>query len=207
MPAGGGRRKAVRKPRQKRSQATVAAIIAAGARILGRDGWEGFTTNAVAERAGVSIGSLYEYFRNKQALLDAIADDHIGRGEQLQAHAAGLVASRRELKDLVDMLVDGAIALHADDPALHRVLSSEVPLGKSVRARVVRLRAGFTAVVQQALTGRVPAPHVAAPLLVDVTDAIIHRWWIDDNGRPADPQRLADELKLMLLAYLKQPER
>ncbi len=207
MPAGGGRRKAVRKPRQKRSQATVAAIIAAGARILGRDGWEGFTTNAVAERAGVSIGSLYEYFRNKQALLDAIADDHIGRGEQLQAHAAELVASRRELKDLVDMLVDGAIALHADDPALHRVLSSEVPLGKSVRARVVRLRAGFVAIVQEALSGRFPAPHVAAPLLVDVTDAIIHRWWIDDNGRPADPQRLADELKLMLLAYLKQPER
>lgn len=207
MPAGGGRRKAVRKPRQKRSQATVAAIIAAGARILGRDGWEGFTTNAVAERAGVSIGSLYEYFRNKQALLDAIADDHIGRGEQLQAHAAGLVASRRELKDLVDMLVDGAIALHADDPALHRVLSSEVPLGKSVRARVVRLRAGFVAIVQEALSGRFPAPHVAAQLLVDVTDAIIHRWWIDDDGRPTDPQRLADELKLMLLAYLKQPER
>ena len=74
-------------------------------------------------------------------------------------------------------------------------------------SRVVRLRAGFVAIVQEALSGRFPVPHVAARLLVDVTDAIMHRLWIDDNGRLADPQRLADELKVMLLAYLKQPAR
>jgi AcrR family transcriptional regulator len=201
------RRKGVRRPKQKRSQVMVSTIIAAGTRVLARDGWEGFTTNAVAERAGVSIGSVYEYFRDKQALVDAIADEHIGRGEQLLAQASALVASHRELTDLVNMLVDGAIALHADDPALHRVLSSEVPLGKSVRARVVRLRAGFVRIVEPALTGCVSEPFVSAQLLVDVSDAIIHRWWVEDDGELADPQRLSDELKLMLLAYLKTPGR
>ena len=58
-----------KEPRQERARATVEAILEAAARILDRQGWKGFTTNAVAEVAGVSIGSLYQYFPNKAASL------------------------------------------------------------------------------------------------------------------------------------------
>ena len=63
-----------KKPRQKRSADTVAVIVEAAARILERDGFDGFNTNAIAEKAGVSIGSLYQYFPGKNALLSAIIE-------------------------------------------------------------------------------------------------------------------------------------
>lgn len=204
MPPLKKRRKAVRRPKQQRSQAMVAAIISAGARILARKGWAGFTTNDVAARAGVSIGSLYEYFRNKQALVDAIADAHIQNGERLIDHAGALAAGPRAPAAVVEMLVDGAISLHADDPKLHRVLSSEVPLSPLIRQRVARLRSRLVDLVAQSLREQVAEPRLAAQLLVDATDAIVHRWWVEDDGRTGDPLRLAAELKLMLGAYLNR---
>lgn len=204
MPPLKKRRKAVRKPKQQRSQDMVAAIISAGARILARKGWAGFTTNAVAERAGVSIGSLYEYFRNKQALVDAIADAHIENGERLIELAGTIAAGSRAPAEVVEMLVDGAISLHADDPKLHRVLSSEVPLSPLIRHRVARLRSRLVDLVAQSLRDQVAEPRLAAQLLVDATDAIVHRWWVEDDGRTGDPLRMAAELKIMLGAYLSR---
>lgn len=61
-------------PQQKRAADTVAVIVEAAARILERNGFEGFNTNAVAEKAGVSIGSLYQYFPGKNALLRAVIE-------------------------------------------------------------------------------------------------------------------------------------
>jgi AcrR family transcriptional regulator len=61
-------------PRQKRSADTVAVIVEAAARILELNGFDGFNTNAIAEKAGVSIGSLYQYFPSKNALLSAIIE-------------------------------------------------------------------------------------------------------------------------------------
>src|SRR6478752_4873015 len=66
-------------PRQSRSEETVAAILEGAAQVLEAGGLAGFTTNAVAERAGVSIGTLYQYFADKQALLRALADREIRR--------------------------------------------------------------------------------------------------------------------------------
>ena len=61
-------------PRQNRAEETVASILEASAQLLEKGGLAAFTTNAVAERAGVSIGTLYQYFADKQALLRAIAE-------------------------------------------------------------------------------------------------------------------------------------
>jgi AcrR family transcriptional regulator len=71
-------KKAAQKPRrtpaQSRSAETVAVILEAAARVLELRGLDGFNTNSVAERAGVSIGSLYQYFRNKDALLASLIE-------------------------------------------------------------------------------------------------------------------------------------
>src|ERR1700761_5486710 len=66
-------------PRQSRAEETVSAILEAAAQILEAGGLAAFTTNAVAERAGVSIGTLYQYFADKQALLRALAEREIRR--------------------------------------------------------------------------------------------------------------------------------
>src|SRR4051794_10665838 len=64
----------VRTPRQQRAQHKVELILEAAMRLLDRGGLAGLTTNAVAETAGVSIGTLYQYFPNKEAILEALAD-------------------------------------------------------------------------------------------------------------------------------------
>src|SRR5215468_399334 len=61
---------------QERSRATVDALIEATARILVREGFDHASTNRIAEQAGVSVGSLYQYFPSKEALVAAVIDRH-----------------------------------------------------------------------------------------------------------------------------------
>lgn len=192
----------VRTPKQSRSKATVAAILEAAARILAESGWAQLNTNAVAARAGVSIGSLYEYFPDKQALADAIALDHISRGEALLSGAAAGVSDKQDPETLVDVLVRGLVDLHKDDPRLHRALSSGIPLSPHVRERVEALRQGAVAMVAEMLTPWVHEPKICAQVLVDTTDAVLHRWIVEDDGVLAAPERMTTELRRMLRAYI-----
>ena len=79
-------------PRQARSQATVDALLDATAQVLVERGYARTTTNAVAERAGVSVGSLYQYFPNKDALITALQQRHV---RQMNEAAIG-IGSRPE---------------------------------------------------------------------------------------------------------------
>jgi AcrR family transcriptional regulator len=76
-------------PRQARARATVDAVLEAAAQLLERDGEAGFNTNAVAERAGVSIGTLYRYFPDKRAILLALARREMAAHNALVAERAG----------------------------------------------------------------------------------------------------------------------
>src|SRR5262250_749285 len=66
-----------KRPRQARSRATVDSILEATARVLVKRSFDGLTTNLVAEAAGISIGSLYQYFPNKAALVGALIEKHV----------------------------------------------------------------------------------------------------------------------------------
>ncbi len=83
-------------PLQRRSAETVAVMLEAAARILEQHGFEGFNTNAIAERAGVSIGSLYQYFRSKDALLSGLIAREVApllaAGDDLVQHPTFRVA-------------------------------------------------------------------------------------------------------------------
>ena len=112
-------------PRQTRSAATVTAILDATARILVERGYAATSTNAVAERAGVSVGSLYQYFPNKDALIAAL---HARHGAQMKAVIEGALARAMDLDldtGLAD-LVDAAVEAHRIDADLHRVLELQL---------------------------------------------------------------------------------
>lgn len=111
-------------PLQARSRETVAVILRAGARVLGELGWSGFTTNKVAEAAGVSIGSVYQYFPDKLALIDAIRHSHL---EDVLAVMRGIGQANPSANQLIEHLVRGLIAAHSIEPKLHRVLLDEAP--------------------------------------------------------------------------------
>src|SRR5215813_1537503 len=78
---------------QERSRATVAALIEATARILVREGFENASTNRIAEEAGVSIGSLYQYYPSKEALVAAVIDRDNHRRMQVVRDAMAEVAA------------------------------------------------------------------------------------------------------------------
>jgi AcrR family transcriptional regulator len=121
-----------KQPKQERSQATVEAILTATTHILTESGYDQFTTNRVAERAGVSIGSLYQYFPNKDALIFALAAHHAEQMVQLaEHHLTGL--GDRPIAEVIQRIVKAAFAAHAVNPQLHRVLNEQVPRSEMMR--------------------------------------------------------------------------
>lgn len=85
-----------RRPSQARSRQTVEAILEGAARVFRREGWDA-TTNRIAEEAGVGIGTLYEYFPNKEALLHVLAERHVELAERHIAEAMGMNHPNAEL--------------------------------------------------------------------------------------------------------------
>ena len=111
---------------QERSRATVQALVDATARVLVREGYDKASTNRVAQIAGVSIGSLYQYFPGKDALVRAVAQQH---GQELARVARGSLqdVAGLPLAQGIGVLVAAALRAHRTDPRLHRVLAEEIP--------------------------------------------------------------------------------
>lgn len=114
-----------KKPRQARSRALVEAILDATARVLIHDGFARTTTNRVAERAGVSVGSLYQYFPSRESLVAALAHRHSERLKSTLETA--LEAGSPNLKAALVSLLDVVIRAHQISPKLTAALSGEVP--------------------------------------------------------------------------------
>ena len=120
--------KPARKPSQERAVATVDAILEAAARILERDGLgRAFGTNRIAREAGVSIGSLYEYFEGQDAIVRALCHRHMDNVRAL-VDRAFLELANAPIEAAVEVFVDSLFALHADRPSLHRTLHHEFSL-------------------------------------------------------------------------------
>ncbi|HEY0947216.1 MAG TPA: TetR/AcrR family transcriptional regulator [Opitutaceae bacterium] len=116
-----------KKPSQSRSQATVDVILDAAARIFVETGFDAATTNAIAERAGVSIGSLYQYFPNKLALLAALKERHvIVLVAGMRAACAG--ARERSLAEGVGVIIEACVGHFAVHAPLVRLFQEELPL-------------------------------------------------------------------------------
>lgn len=126
-----------KQPRQERSRETVEALLEAAAQVFERHGYAAGTTNRIAARAGVSIGSLYQYFPNKDALLLALVQRHVDEGAaRMGPLLAELADDPPPLRDALQSLVAGLVALHAGRPALHRVLFEEAPRPPALRRRL-----------------------------------------------------------------------
>lgn len=129
-----------KRPVQARSKDTVEFVIEAAARVFRREGFAA-TTNRIAREAGVSIGTLYEYFPNKQALLAALAERHVALAEREIHSALGRASSTQDLlKDLQAAIIASqqfpsqAIALISSAPDIHRALQARV---ETLRERVL----------------------------------------------------------------------
>jgi len=115
-----------KQPRQGRSRAMVDAMLEAAARILVTGGYAALNTNKVAEVAGVSVGSVYQYFPNKQALVGALRERHAAEVNRVVGGAASQAAGQ-DIEAVARRLVRASVEAHLIDRDLHRVLTVEIP--------------------------------------------------------------------------------
>ena len=125
-----------RKPRQVRAELTRDRILTAAAHVFSEHGYAAGTTNRIADQARVSIGSLYQYFPNKDAILAELLVRHIDRGRWEQADHLDL--SPGSLETVVRALVRDAVDAHRDDPKLLRIMIEEGPFSDEVRSTLAR---------------------------------------------------------------------
>lgn len=194
-----------KQPLQERAQFTVEAIVEAGAQVLCSEGYKGFTTNKAAERAGVSIGSLYQYFQSKEVLLAEIKRRHF---EQLRAcfQRAYVTTSGEPFEIRVRAFIEASVEAHQLDPDLHRVLSDELSefevkeddrSANSVRVMIEQVLREHHADLRSGLDIA-----LAARLSYVVVEELIHDAVVNEKLAPAG-EHFVDELVLLLLAYFR----
>ncbi|MHA7628422.1 TetR family transcriptional regulator [Corallococcus sp. M7] len=186
-------------PTQERSRATVDALVQATADILVRDGYAKLTTNRIAERAGVNVASLYQFFPGKEALMAEVLRRHV---KKERAATREVLATRKfnTLEDLIRTLVALGFAAHAVNPKLHHALTEQMP------ARPARKWDKDDAPMLEAMSRfktDVPDPELALWLIDTVAHAVIHRAVVE---RPESLSQglLQEELVTLLLRYLKR---
>jgi AcrR family transcriptional regulator len=193
-------------PRQARARETVEAILVAAAQVLRRHGYAGATTDRIAERAGVSVGSLYQYFPNKDAILVTLAERHVDAGfarvREMMEDPQGADTS---LPALLERFVRGMLALHEHEPELHRVLFEEAPLPAALRRSLRRRENALAADVGELLRARSDVrmrdPDVGAHILVHTVEGLVHGFVLHPPDT-FDAEDLTRELVVMLAGYL-----
>lgn len=115
-----------RQPAQPRARRTVEAILEAVVWILKHKEPEPLTTNRIAEVAGVSIGSLYQYFPDKNAIFAALHQRHVDEIDRV-IQTTLILHANSSLDDLVRALVDALVDAHSTDPELYELLMIQVP--------------------------------------------------------------------------------
>lgn len=113
-------------PQQSRSQDLVDRLLDSAAALFAEVGYEATTTNAIAEKAGVSIGSLYRYFPDRKAVLSALAERHLSQTRELHDRVFTQDLVNLPLPVLLDRLIDPFLELHLECPAYaHLLLGSD----------------------------------------------------------------------------------
>lgn len=192
-----------RTPTQRRSRETVDAILEATARLLAEDPAGAPSTNRIARLAGVSIGTLYQYFDRREAIVQALARRHAA---EMQALLVGNVERlvTAPVHEVVPAFVEAIVAAHALAPRLHVALVRELladggALLAEVQDPAHALVLGWLEARRDELRPRdLPA---AASLLTLTVEAAVHGQILFDPARLHDP-RWRDELVDLLLRYL-----
>ncbi len=195
---------------QKRSQATVEALLDATARVLTREGYDRASTNRIATTAGVSVGSLYQYFPNKEALVAALVARHNREMLQLLRNALKEVASL-DLATAVRELVRASVDAHLVDSALHRVFAEQVPRMGQL-AKIEALKGETFVMVRSYLEQRhneisVRDLDAATSICVTAVEALTHDFVINEpKALDGDRDRFIGEVTRLIVGYL-MPDR
>jgi AcrR family transcriptional regulator len=194
---------------QERSRLTVNAISEATARVLMTEGYDRASTNKIAAVAGVSIGSIYQYFPSKEALVAAVSERHSREVLQLMRNALVKVAAR-PIEVAAREFVSVAIDAHRVNPKLHRVLAEQVPrIGRlenveAINQDVYALIRGYFDAHRDEID--VADLDVAAFICVTAVDALTHAAVLHrpDILTEEKAEKFVDEITDLVVRYLRK---
>lgn len=192
-------------PRQRRSQERLARITRATGELCAELGADAVTMEAIAARAGTSIGSLYQFVPNRDALLHAVADAYLADLNVLLDARDEPAAARLPLPALVDAVLEPFEHFHRTHPGYFAILFA--PQGSAaLRALRGRLRAQLLARVEALFRARAPRLGAAkrrrlAMTAVECGRALLQ--YVEQGVPAADRRAMRGELRAMLVAYLE----
>jgi AcrR family transcriptional regulator len=192
-----------KRPRQERSAATVDAILEGAARVFVAEGYDAATTNRIAESAGISVGSLYQYFPSKDAIaVELVRRFRASRVAFIRAELAGVGA--KPLESVVKALFTSFLQAEGIRPELYGMLIERV-LRTSARTELRGYEERLEALVVDAMRRVKPAPRVADPelaafMLVRLVLALVHS--VNADKPRYDKGAIASELTRLVVAYL-----
>lgn len=187
---------------------TVSAILDAGAQVFVRVGYDRATTARIAERAGVSVGSFYQYFPSKDAVLVALSERHVGQSHAtldraLQTLETGAPVS---LDEIVRTLVRALLDAHAASPRLHRLLSEHAPriaqLGAKKEASDRELLVRAEALIARAPQARSSRVRAAVAMVARVLESLTHWYVIDAPDIGVDEPAFIEEVTALACGCL-----
>lgn len=191
-------------PNQDRAKATVEAILTATARVLIKDGYDGASTNRIAAAAGVSIGSLYQYFPSKEALVGTLLDRHLAEMVSVFEETVERVGNA-PLEVATCELVKAMVHAHAIDPKLHKIFAEQMPrhgrlqrIGEIERYVADRLRV-YLEMHRDSI--RPQNLDLAVFLLVQLVESAGHGTILSSRNQ-FDTDELAREVTDICLSYL-----
>lgn len=193
-------------PVQRRSRETVELILGAAAQVFEAHGYAAGTTNRIAERAGVSIGTLYQYYPSKEAIAVSLLERHVAETtRRLKEWVGHMVAERHGLRDALLDYVEGMLDAHAGKPRLQHILLEETPLPPRVHAALLeaerdaaRTVAGLLRLYPEVRHRRLDR---AGFMVVQSAESLTHRF-AAHPGQGIARDAFARELVAMLEAYL-----
>lgn len=192
-----------RKPQQNRARQTVEVVLDSVAELLKRDGVGAVTTNRIAGVAGVSIGSVYQYFPDKKAIFIALHQRHIGQIDRLLQNSL-VENAGASLETMIRAMVEAMIDAHQPDPALYALMFSEIPhRAEGTKQFAVRMHGTFRLAIaahsRECASGRDPdhMAFVVAHMMDSLSHgAVLHR---PPSMSLTDAK---DEVVRAILAYL-----
>jgi AcrR family transcriptional regulator len=189
-----------KQPAQSRSTATVSAILEAAARILEERGLDGYTTNAIAERAGISIGSLYQYFPGKDAVTIALAE----REAAILLAAVAEAGKAEDWRGGLVAMIRAAVQHQLRRPRLARLLDFEkarLPVRDRQAQGAMLIHAAIVA-----LLGRRPGRTADSSGKLAFDMLAIARGLVDSAGERGETDALDLERRVVraVLGYLKK---
>ena len=186
------------------------AVLEAAAQVFEAYGYAAGTTNRIAERAGVSIGTLYQYFPSKEALVVALLERHIQETQrQMREWVGHMVTERHTLRAALEDYIGGMLAMHVQRPRLQHILLEETPLPTHVHLLLLdaehqlgRTMAGLLHTFPE-----IPHPRLehAAYVVIHTIEALTHRFAAHPEDTAITREALQAELVLLMEAYLHQP--